>query len=285
MLDKQTIYAPAKINLFLQVLNKRNDGYHNIRSGVTFVNLFDEINIKKSNKMLVKYSGAFKPNAGTYKNCIIKKTLKFIKINHKINLEINIKKNIPVKAGMGAASTNVASLLKCLHKMNIIKLNNNIQYYSSLGKDVPVCLFQKSSLIEGAGEIINKKRFPKYFFLIIKPKVSFSTKEMYDKISNNLFKDNKKNLPKNILYNYREYRNDFEKIAIEENREISKLLMFLSNTENSLFSRMTGSGSSCFAVFDKFENANKAQVLFKKKYKNLWSFVAQNNYTSSKSFI
>ena len=61
MLDKIVIKAPAKINLFLHILNKRDDGYHNIKSGITFINLFDEISIKRNNSMIIQYSGAFKP--------------------------------------------------------------------------------------------------------------------------------------------------------------------------------------------------------------------------------
>ena len=64
MLDKIIIYAPAKINLFLRVLNKRKDGYHNIRSSITFINLFDEIEIKQSNKTTINYSGFFRPDVG-----------------------------------------------------------------------------------------------------------------------------------------------------------------------------------------------------------------------------
>ena len=61
MQDKIIIKAPAKINLFLHVLNKRDDGYHNIKSGITFINLFDEVSIKKNNSMSIQYSGTFKP--------------------------------------------------------------------------------------------------------------------------------------------------------------------------------------------------------------------------------
>ena len=61
MQDKIIIKAPAKINLFLNVLNKREDGYHNIKSGITFINLFDEVCIKKNNSMIINYSGTFKP--------------------------------------------------------------------------------------------------------------------------------------------------------------------------------------------------------------------------------
>ena len=60
MLDNITLKAPAKINLFLRIMNKRDDGYHNIRSGITLINLYDEINIKKNNDMSIKYFGNFK---------------------------------------------------------------------------------------------------------------------------------------------------------------------------------------------------------------------------------
>ena len=78
MLDKITLQAPAKINLFLRVLNKIEDGYHNIRTGITFINLYDEVNIKKSNVTSIKYFGNFKPFSGLYEDCIITKTLKFL---------------------------------------------------------------------------------------------------------------------------------------------------------------------------------------------------------------
>ena len=75
---KITVQAPAKINLFLRVLEKREDGYHNIRSGITFINLFDEISIAESNRTLINYSGNFNPVSGVYKDCIIKRTLEFL---------------------------------------------------------------------------------------------------------------------------------------------------------------------------------------------------------------
>jgi len=80
MLDKIIIKAPAKINLFLHVLNKRDDGYHNIKSGITFINLYDEVCIKKNNSMIIQYSGTFKPAQDFFEDCIIKKTLKFLNL-------------------------------------------------------------------------------------------------------------------------------------------------------------------------------------------------------------
>ena len=69
------IYSPAKLNLFLKIINKRKDGFHNIRSGVTLVNLYDIITIEKSDKTNISYEGEYKPTNGFYSDCIIKKTL------------------------------------------------------------------------------------------------------------------------------------------------------------------------------------------------------------------
>ena len=277
MLDKVVIKAPAKINLFLRVLNKRDDGYHNIKSGVTFINLYDEINIIKSNSMSIQYSGTFAPSSGFYADCIIKKTLKFINLYKAVNLEIHVIKNIPVKAGLGSASSNSAGLIKGLEKLQIIKPIVDFQSFGSLGADIPVFLYGKDSLVGGIGDQIIKKQFPKYYFLVVKPEISFSTEDMYKKIQKNFLKNDKPFKQHNDLINDYDNGNDFEKIIINEKNEIKKLLNFLSNIEECIFARMTGTGSCCFAVFEKLDIAHKAQQIFRKKFPKLWSFVGENN--------
>ena len=276
MQDKIIIKAPAKINLFLHILNKRDDGYHNIRSGITFINLYDEVCIKKNNSMIIQYSGTFKPSYDFFEDCIIKKTLKFLNLDNKTNLEININKNIPIQAGLGSASSNAAALIKGLEKLKIIKMNKDYEFYSQLGADIPVFLYGKNALVEGIGEKVFKHEFPKYFFLLVKPETGFSTKKMYDKISVNLQDDNISNHSKNIL-NDDDHGNDFENIAIKENEEINQILKYLSSSEKCIFSQMTGSGSCCFAAYEKKEYANKAEISFNENFPKLWSFVGENN--------
>ena len=92
MLDKVSIKAPAKINLFLRIINQRADGYHNIRSGITFLDLYDEVNIKVSNTKSLKYSGPFKPHLNFFENDIIIKTLDLLNLKQNIKLKLNIKK-------------------------------------------------------------------------------------------------------------------------------------------------------------------------------------------------
>ena len=276
MLDKIVIKAPAKINLFLYVLNKRDDGYHNIRSGITFINLFDEVYIKKNNSMIIQYSGTFKPARDLFEDCIIKKTLKFLNLDNKTNLEINIEKNIPIHAGLGSASSNAAALIKGLEKLEIIEMNDNYKFYSKLGADIPVFLYGKNALVEGIGEKIFQQKFPKYFFLLVKPETGFSTKKMYDKISRNFQDVDIANHNNNIL-NDDDQGNDFEDIAIRENEEINQILKYLSDSEKCIIAQMTGSGSCCFAAYERQEYANKAQMNFKKNFPKLWSFVGENN--------
>ena len=268
MLDNYTLKVPAKINLFLKILNKRKDGFHNIRSGVTFINLYDKINISKKENMNIVYYGKFKPNKNFYTDCIIQKTLKYLELNSDVNFEINIEKNIPTQAGLGSASTNAAGLIKCLIKMNLIEMKNN-KFYSQIGSDIPVCLFGKNSIITGIGEQVKQTTFPKYYILLVKPNINLSTKNMYNKITNNIrFNYNTKDQDK---------VNDFEKIAIVDNDEIKKILTSLSNSEDVIFARMTGSGSCCYAVYSKIEYAEKAKRKFNEDFPDLWTFVGENN--------
>ena len=267
MLDNYHLKIPAKINLFLNVLSERNDGFHNIKSGITFLNLFNEISVNNNHNTTINYSGKFKPINNHYDNCIIKKTLNIFQLTNKVNLHIHIKKNIPTQAGLGSASADAAGLIKILIRMKLIEPKEN-KFYSLIGSDVPVFLFNKNAIVSGVGDEVEEAIFPKYFFLLVKPNISFSTKTMYEKI---IIKS------KNFKENNFQDINDFEKIAIKESQEIKRILEYLSNTQNSILSRMTGSGSCCFSTYKKLEYAEKAQKQFNVNFPDLWTFVGYNN--------
>ena len=277
MQDELFIKAPAKINLFLKILNKRKDGFHNIRSGATFINLYDEVYISLSDNFSLSYSGQFKPKDSFFENDIILKTLNFFDI--KQPLKILIKKNIPTKAGLGSASTNAAVLIKALEAFKLIKKFNN-SLYSKLGSDIPVCLYGRNCLVTGLGDrIYGKINFPKYFFILIKPKINFSTSYMYKQFHRLSLYDkeyNQYNKNSKIINEY-DVGNDFEKIVNIEQKEISNLLDFLASMDNSIFSRMTGSGSCCYVVFDNKLSAERAIKIIKAKFFDLWTFLGENN--------
>ena len=93
MKDSFIVLAPAKINLFLKILNKRADNYHNIRSGITFINLFDEIKVEKSSFFKITYIGKFAPKNNFYTDCILERLFEIFQIN-KPRLNFIIEKNI-----------------------------------------------------------------------------------------------------------------------------------------------------------------------------------------------
>ena len=192
----------------------------------------------------------------------------------KPRLNFIVEKNIPVQSGLGSASSNAGAMFRILEKMNIYKIND-IKENKILGAEIPLFLNQKDCLIRGTGEKITNKMYPKYYFLLVKPSSNCSTKEMY-----NLIKAN--DLDYNIENDYEEINefdigNDFEKIITRINEEVAKILNFLKDLECVIFSRMTGTGSCCYAAFDKKKDAENAQKIFVKKYPLLWTLITENN--------
>jgi len=279
MQDSVIIKAPAKINLFLRITGQKENGYHNIRTGITFLDLHDELKISFSKKNNLFYSGFFKPTSKEFKNDIIVKVLEKISLNKKTKLKIEIKKNIPSKAGLGSASTNAASLIKGFQKLKLInKIDNNI--LSQIGADVPACFYGKNCLATGIGNDVNTNiSFPKYYFILVKPKIELSTIEMYKKIKDNIAL-NKSYIEQTAdlkIIHKDDNGNDFEIIAKKENQEIYELLNFLSLLNENIFSRMTGSGSCCYAVFNNKNSAKKALEITSNKFKKYWVYLAENN--------
>ena len=273
MKDKFIELAPAKINLFLKILNKRTDNYYNIRSGITLINLFDEITVETSTFFKINYIGKFAPENNLYNDCILERLFETFKIS-KPKLNFIVEKNIPTQSGLGSASSNAAAMFRILEKMNIYKIKD-IRDTRILGSDIPLFLNQKDCLIRGTGEKITNKVYPKYYFLLVKPNSNCSTKEIYNLIKN-------RDLDYNVENDYEEINefdigNDFEKFIIKINEEVTQILNFFKDLEYVIFSRMTGTGSCCYAAFNKKNEAENAQKIFVKKFPLLWTLITENN--------
>ena len=276
MLDKIIEKSPAKINLFLKIINKREDGFHNVRSGITFVDLYDEITVTPNNSFEVIYSGAFAPKNNIFDDCIVKKLFKFLK-KEPPKLLFSISKNFPYQAGLGSASSNAATIIKILENLELIE-KKNIFDYVDLGADIPLFLHQQDCLIRGKGDLIANIIFPKYHFLIVQPSFNCSTKSMYTSFKESDFDFNSDFDLEEI--NDQDSGNDFEKILRNNEPEFSALINYLNTLEGVIFSRLTGSGSCVFSVFEKKEEAKLAQGQFVKDYPSLWTSVVQNNIIS-----
>ena len=265
--------SPAKINLFLKILNRREDNYHNIRTGITSINLCDEIEVKPSNQFNVEYKGSFAPENNKFDDCIIKKIFSFLNISPP-KISFLITKNFPYQAGLGSASSNAATVIKILENLEIIN-KKNIFDYTDLGSDIPFFLNQHDSLVRGRGDLISNIVFPKYFFLITKPNFNCSTKKMYDTFIPSDFDYNVEEDIEEI--NDNDNGNDFEKVIKKLEPDFHSIYNKMDNLEDTIFTRLTGSGSCIFSVFENKLSAENAKNSFLKTYPNLWVAVAENN--------
>ena len=268
------INSYAKINLSLKILGKNKLNLHKIESIISFVDLNDEIFIKKikKNKHIVNFYGKFSFNIP--KNNTVTNLLKYLDYQNYLNnqkFHIRIKKNIPLKSGLGGGSMNASSLFNYFVNKNIIKLKSNTinDIYRKIGSDFILGVYKKKSIFKKDGNLYFFRKKKIIHLLIVKPKFGCSTKEIYagvQSFSKAKLKMIKKN---NISISFiKNLQNDLEKIALKKYPKLKNLKKIMLNLPNVLFVRMTGSGSSFVAYFPSRKTSLNAAKIFKRKYKN-----------------
>ena len=269
--------AYAKINLFLNVFNKTKDNLHNLKSLVCFIDLYDEIIISENNKFLIKIKGPFKNFVKKRENIIEKTFIIFSKFSGlKTNYKILLNKKIPVAAGLGGGSADAAVILQGLNLLNKkkIKKKDLFKLAMEIGSDVPACLYNKNVFFSGYGQILSKApKIPPVSVLLINPCKELSTKKVF-----NIYKKKKLMKKSNFIYKkfflwILEQNNDLQKFAEKFVPEIKEMIKFLSSSKNCFFSKMTGSGPTVFGLFRKKIDAQKVNLLLKKKHPKWWSGV------------
>jgi len=185
------IFAPAKINLYLDVLDKRKDGFHNIETIFEKIDLLDEIIIKEKGKGLkVRASLARCDQArGNIVYKAVAALLREAKV--KLNLDIEIKKHIPVSAGLGGGSSDAASSLRAVNELFKLGVPKKRLFQIALdtGKDVPFFMVDAPFAIgKAAGESLERLNLDySLFHILVKPRISLSTRLMYARIDKRRF--------------------------------------------------------------------------------------------------
>ena len=270
----------AKINLSLNLIKRLSNNYHSIESLITFVQIFDEIKIKTLNKKEHKISFSGKFSKGIGKRNTVYKLLKLLEKKKIINkkFEINIKKNIPQKSGMGGGSMNAASILSYFMKKRILNISNkkakDLAY--KVGSDVILGLEKKNSILFKNKKIGRLNKKIDFHVLIVMANEGCSTKYIFSKVKKYskplYFNINKRFFDTNYLV---QSNNDLENVVFKKYSKIKNLKYFLSNLPNIVFTRMTGSGSAIVAYFKSKKAANNAARIFRRKYKNYWYIVSK----------
>ena len=273
------IKSPCKINLSLDITSKREDGYHLIESLFHTVNLYDIIDIEKSNEYSISTSGEFALKDNEEEN-IVTKILNHFKNNMGLNdnYSIHIEKNIPTGAGLGGGSSDAASIIKFfLSELNIEANDSLIEAFSKFGADIPFFIRGGCAWVSGIGEKIKNYDFTlPYNIILLYPNIHVSTKLAYSKFNKDDFNKSDIFALKNMLDN-RDYNfenivshtyNIFEKNVFNIEKKIEEIKKEMENIIKRKVS-MSGSGSSLFALYknddEKIEDDfNKLKAIFKK---------------------
>ena len=274
------IKSYSKINLALNVIGKTTS-LHKIESIIAFINLYDEISIKnitnKSHK--IKFIGKFSNNISS--NNTVSKLLKIIdkdKLLKATKLEIIIKKNIPLEAGLGGGSMNAATILKFLVKKKLINISEEKLYRicSSVGSDVILGMHSNNLILKSNNtieEFLIKKNI---FTLVVKPSFGCSTKKIYSRVKK--FRKAKFNKPVKNMFDLgflKKMNNDLELIALNKYPKLNTLKKFLDKLSKVEFVRMTGSGSAIIAYFKSYKMCKEAEKKVKNKFRNYWCKTAK----------
>ena len=271
-MEEITIKSPAKINLALDIVGKREDGYHEIETVMHQVELCDLIKVEDSDEMKIDCNDKI-----PLKGNLVLKAVKLLKGRYNLtrNVSITIEKNIPVAAGLGGGSSNAALTLIALDKLWGLNLKQEelISLAKEIGSDVPFFIAGNAAYATGKGELLQKLDPINFYAVLINPGFDVSTKWAYESL--NLGLTGKKLASREILKcvkknNLREIaqflHNDFETVVLDKYPVLKEIKGSLV-ANGALNSVMSGSGPTIFGIFEDEEKAKNAYENLKGSYK------------------
>ena len=273
----KTWLAPAKINLFLHINSKREDGYHNLQTIFQLLDFYDELTLATTDDGTIKrLSGNEQVSP---EQDLIVRAAKLLQKTTQTSLGVNISilKRIPAGGGLGGGSSDAATTLVALNQLWKTKLSQSelMQLGLSLGADVPIFINAKSAWAEGVGEILSPIKTPNHVFLVVFVNQHTSTQEIFSHKALTMSPMIGKISDFSELTNT---HNDCLQAAIAQTDGIRFALKQLDLCSNLIGqARMSGTGS---CVFAEFANEKDALVALKKMPKKWMSFTAKAINTS-----
>ena len=287
---KICVKSPAKINLHLEIIGKREDGFHELAMIMQNIDLCDYIEFENNHIGKIELNSNSKNLSLNDDNLIVKAAnyIKEISKDSKLGANIFLKKNIPIGAGLAGGSSNAAATLIGLNKLWKLKLDYEtiLSLSAKLGSDVPFFVRGGCQFCFGRGEILEKynSKFDYGVILLKNPNISISTAETYKKYSKEFcskyypefekIKFIRNNLRINGFseLNFRDQmikvKNDLQIIVEKENDSVRQALYILSNLKNCFSFSMSGSGPTCFALFRDIKEASEVFEKNKKMFNN-----------------
>lgn len=271
--------AYAKVNIALDIVGKREDGYHLLKMIMQAIDVYDEIEVEKAKTGIsLTCNKVYLPTDS--RNLAYRAAENFMnKYNIKSGVKISIKKNIPVAAGLAGGSADCAAVLRLMNELFEVGATEEelMELGLSLGADVPYCIVGGTALCEGVGEKVTKlKPFKDKILVIVKPNFGVSTKEVYggfdisrvvkhpmvDELILAMEKDDLNYVANNM-------KNLLENVTLRKHHKISRIKMDM-NKLGAINSMMSGSGPTVFGIFDDMMKAQKCYDIMKKEFKEVF---------------
>lgn len=276
---KVKVQAPAKINMSLDVLRRRPDGYHDVSMVMQAVGLYDYVTVETTDSKDIEIRCDYEGVPCDERNIAYKAAAAFFKYTETENsgIIITIEKHIPTQAGLAGGSADGAAVIVALNKLfsTHLKEKEMCEIGERVGADVPFCIIGGTRLASGTGTKLKKMiSIPRCNIVICKPEVSVSTAEAYSKIdSANLTHPEftaemvKAIYARDIWMVTSCMLNDFEiALDLEEIKDVKRVML----KNKALGACMSGSGSAVFAVFNSEKKAGKCLQALKKDYEEVF---------------
>lgn len=271
--------APAKINLTLRVIGRRADGYHELESLVAFAACGDTLTLRPDALIGLSITGPYADACGPIaKNLVLKAIAALrarvpgLKAGH-----FQLDKNLPVAAGIGGGSSDAAAALRLAAHLNGLALDDPRLAAAALvvGADVPVCLDPCARIMRGVGEQLSAPiAMPKLAAVLVNPGVALATRDVFSKLSlAHLGSAPLAVVPENAdaIFDYLAvHGNDLTDAAIACAPAVSEVLNALAALPGVRLARMSGSGSTCFALFSSAADATAAASRLQKARPAWW---------------
>ena len=262
------------------ITGRKSDGYHTLDSIIFFVSFCDRLSFRIDKELSLEISGPFSESLENGRNNLTIQAAEAFKKECKLNtgVAIRLEKNIPVSAGLGGGSTNAAVTLLALNELCKTGLTSAslAEIGLSIGADVPVCLFGETARVQGIGEKIQPFVFPyKFGVVLVNPGVPISTAKVFSRFNSGFSEfmsaDTLNEL--SAMQNFRPFtalRNDLELPATQLCPEISRVLAALRSEADCIGSGLSGSGPTCFGLFQTSEEAERVVKRLRQENTNWW---------------
>jgi 4-diphosphocytidyl-2-C-methyl-D-erythritol kinase len=282
--------ARAKVNLFLHVGEKREDGFHPLQSLAVFTELGDALEAREADGLSLSVTGPFADGLQNEPDNLVLKAARALAVKAGRNPEgaLALIKNLPVASGIGGGSADAAAALRALAALWRLDIDDAglSEIALALGSDIPVCVANVPSFMAGRGEIVTPvESLPHVPLLLVNPKVAVPTKDVFAalgkrsgvemKLPRGRFRDSA-----DLLRFLDATHNDLQEPACGVQPVIRTVLGALAALPGALFSRMSGSGATCFALFPDDESCRRAAALLAQKNPSWWiapTFVPEFN--------